>query len=74
MLRVPLQVERAGRPLMEAEMEKLGRKGKYFETLLGKSQKEQVERLKSEFSRALLDNGFEEAEFRGRLEALMELP
>eukprot|EP00969_Alexandrium_andersonii_P285814 12636244-Alexandrium_andersonii.AAC.1 len=39
----------------------------------GKSQKEQVDWLKSEFSRMLLDDGFEEAEYDGRLEALMEL-
>eukprot|EP00969_Alexandrium_andersonii_P212273 9373801-Alexandrium_andersonii.AAC.1 len=61
MLRVSVQLDRAGRPLTEAEMEKLVRKGKYCDTLVGKSQKEQVDWLKSEFSRVLLDDGFEEA-------------
>eukprot|EP00969_Alexandrium_andersonii_P262027 11584080-Alexandrium_andersonii.AAC.1 len=72
MLRASAQLDRAGRPLTEAEMDKLVRKGKYCETLLGKSQKEQVDWLMSEISRVLLGDGFEEAESNGRLEALME--
>eukprot|EP00969_Alexandrium_andersonii_P116106 5134476-Alexandrium_andersonii.AAC.1 len=55
MLRVATQLERSGRPLAEAEMEKL----------VGKGQ--------AEFSRVLLDDSFEEAEYNGRLEALMDL-
>eukprot|EP00969_Alexandrium_andersonii_P367050 15469855-Alexandrium_andersonii.AAC.1 len=49
-------------------MEKLVRKGKYCETLKGKSPKEQVHWLKSEFSRVLLEDGVEEAEYNGRLD------
>eukprot|EP00969_Alexandrium_andersonii_P038646 1693907-Alexandrium_andersonii.AAC.1 len=67
-LRVSTQLERAGRPLTEAEMEKLVRKGKYCETLKGKNQKEQVDWLKSEFGRVLLADGLAEAEYNGRLE------
>eukprot|EP00969_Alexandrium_andersonii_P014961 654038-Alexandrium_andersonii.AAC.1 len=73
MLRVSLQLERSGQPLTEAETEKLVRKRKYCEVLTGQSPKEQVEWLKSEFSRALLDDSFEESEYNGRLEALMDL-
>eukprot|EP00969_Alexandrium_andersonii_P228629 10097786-Alexandrium_andersonii.AAC.1 len=40
MLRVSTQLERAGQPPTEVEMEKLARKGKYCETLKDKSQKE----------------------------------
>eukprot|EP00969_Alexandrium_andersonii_P347624 15369759-Alexandrium_andersonii.AAC.1 len=60
MVRVSVQLERAGRLLTDAEKQRLVHKGKYCEALQGKSQKEQVDCLKTEFSRALLDNGFEE--------------
>eukprot|EP00969_Alexandrium_andersonii_P149998 6632764-Alexandrium_andersonii.AAC.1 len=61
MLRVSLQLERSGQPMTEAEMEKLVRKGKYCEVMKDKSPKEQLDWLKSEFSRVLLADGFEEA-------------
>eukprot|EP00969_Alexandrium_andersonii_P274407 12127814-Alexandrium_andersonii.AAC.1 len=51
MARVSVQLERAGRPLTDAEKQRLVRKGKYCEALQGKSQKEQVDWLKTEFSR-----------------------
>eukprot|EP00969_Alexandrium_andersonii_P050502 2218268-Alexandrium_andersonii.AAC.1 len=54
-------------------MEKLVRKGRYCETLTDKSSKEQVDWLKSEFSRVRLEDGVAEAEYNGSLEALMEL-
>eukprot|EP00969_Alexandrium_andersonii_P104777 4623016-Alexandrium_andersonii.AAC.1 len=73
MVRVSVQLERAGQPLTDAEKQRLVRKGKYCEALRGKSQKEQVGWLKTEFSRVLLGDGVEEAEYNGRLEALMEL-
>eukprot|EP00969_Alexandrium_andersonii_P301993 13349514-Alexandrium_andersonii.AAC.1 len=63
MVRVSAQLERAGQPLMDAEKQRIVRKGRYCENLRGKSQKEQVDWLKTEFSRVLLDDGFEEAEY-----------
>eukprot|EP00969_Alexandrium_andersonii_P125797 5561621-Alexandrium_andersonii.AAC.1 len=41
MARVSAQLERAGRPLTDAEKQRLVREGKYCEALQGKSQKEQ---------------------------------
>eukprot|EP00969_Alexandrium_andersonii_P206978 9144488-Alexandrium_andersonii.AAC.1 len=73
MVRVSEQLGRAGQPLTDAEKQRLVRKGKYCEALQGKSQKEQVDWLKTEFRKVLLDDGFEEAEYDGRLEVLMEL-
>eukprot|EP00969_Alexandrium_andersonii_P319807 14129127-Alexandrium_andersonii.AAC.1 len=40
-VRVSVQLERAGRPLTDAEKQQLVRKGKCCEALQGKSQKEQ---------------------------------
>eukprot|EP00969_Alexandrium_andersonii_P165263 7304232-Alexandrium_andersonii.AAC.1 len=73
MLRVSLELERSGQPLTAAETEKLARKGKYCEVLQGQSPKKQVEWLKSEFSKVLLGDSFEESEYNGRLDALMDL-
>eukprot|EP00969_Alexandrium_andersonii_P252720 11168811-Alexandrium_andersonii.AAC.1 len=68
MLRVSSQLERSGQPLTAAETEKLVRKGRYCEFLQGLGPKEQLDWLKNEFSRVLLSDGFEEAEYNGRLE------
>eukprot|EP00969_Alexandrium_andersonii_P136215 6026669-Alexandrium_andersonii.AAC.1 len=73
MVRVSVQLERAGRPLTDAEKQRLVRKGRCCEDLRGRSPKEQVEWLKAEFSRVLLYDGYEEAEYNGRLQSLMEL-
>eukprot|EP00969_Alexandrium_andersonii_P028798 1257534-Alexandrium_andersonii.AAC.1 len=51
MFRVSVQLERAGQPLTDAEKHRLVRRGKYCEELRGKSLKEQVDWLKTEFSR-----------------------
>eukprot|EP00969_Alexandrium_andersonii_P021144 923744-Alexandrium_andersonii.AAC.1 len=40
-VRVSVQLERAGQPLADAEKQQLVRKGKYCEALRGKSQKGQ---------------------------------
>eukprot|EP00969_Alexandrium_andersonii_P164833 7286307-Alexandrium_andersonii.AAC.1 len=50
-VRVSVLLERAGRPLTDAEKQRLVCKSKYCEALRGKSQKEQVDWLKTEFSR-----------------------
>eukprot|EP00969_Alexandrium_andersonii_P009481 414484-Alexandrium_andersonii.AAC.1 len=63
MVRVSVQLERAGQPLTDAEKQQLVRKGRYSEDLRGKSRKEQVDWLKREFSRVLLYDGYEEAEY-----------
>eukprot|EP00969_Alexandrium_andersonii_P289263 12785621-Alexandrium_andersonii.AAC.1 len=41
MVRVSVQLERAGQPLTDAEKQQLVRKGRYCEDLRGKSRKEQ---------------------------------
>eukprot|EP00969_Alexandrium_andersonii_P344016 15205337-Alexandrium_andersonii.AAC.1 len=61
MVRVSVQLERAGQPLTDVEKQRLVRKGRYCEDLRGKSRKEQVDWLKAEFSRVLLYDGYEEA-------------
>eukprot|EP00969_Alexandrium_andersonii_P032169 1405047-Alexandrium_andersonii.AAC.1 len=63
MVRVSVQLERAGQPLTDAEKQRLVRKGRCCGDLRGKSLKEQVDWLKTEFSRVLLHDGFEEAEY-----------
>eukprot|EP00969_Alexandrium_andersonii_P295024 13040466-Alexandrium_andersonii.AAC.1 len=53
MVRVSVQLERAGQPLTGAETQRLVRRGKYCEELQGKNLKAQVDWLKTEFSRVL---------------------
>ena len=74
MLRGVAQLERLGQALTDDEVEKLVRKARYAEDLCGMSLSEQVSWLKKVFGEVLLDESkYTEAEYNGRLAALMEM-